>query len=103
MHCMWMSRCLPTPLLYYIHSSSSSSFESLQVHLNLHLFMTFDLTNIYVHMPINRSIVERIVYTYITINSYEIKVFSLHPFNLHCSYIFYLLFINYVVLLLFAS
>jgi hypothetical protein len=65
--------------------------------------MTFELTNIYVHVPINRSIVERIVYAHITINSYEIKVFSLHPSNLHCSYMFYLLFINYVVLLMYAS
>jgi len=100
---MWMSRCVPTPLHYYVHSSSWSSFEYLQVHLNLHLLMTFEFKNIYVHVPINRSIVERIWYTHITINSYEIKVFSLHPLNLHCSYIFYLLFINYIVILLYAS
>jgi uncharacterized membrane protein (DUF485 family) len=31
-----------------------------QVHLNLHLLMTFELTNIYVHVSINRSIVKRI-------------------------------------------
>jgi hypothetical protein len=50
-----------------------------QVYLNLHILIIFELINIYVHVPINRSIVERIIYTHTTTNSYEIKVFSLHP------------------------
>ena len=55
-----MSKCLPTPFYYYVLSSSSSSFEFLKVHLNLYLLMTFELTSIYVHVSINRNIVERI-------------------------------------------
>ena len=31
-----------------------------------------------------------------------LKVLFLHPYNLHCCYIFYLLFINYIFLLLYA-
>ena len=30
-------------------------------------------------MPINKSIVERIIYINVTVNSYEIKKFFLHP------------------------
>ena len=100
-HCIWISRCLHTPFYYFIYSSSSSSFESLQVHFNLYILMTFKLTSIYVYVPIHKSIVERMLN--ITTNPYEIKVFSLHPHNLHCSYILYLLFINYIILLLYVS
>jgi len=51
-----------------------------QVHLNLHILITFELASIYVYVPINKSIVKRIViHTYITTNSYEIKMLPLHP------------------------
>jgi len=56
---------------YYLHSSSSNLFESLQVYLNLHLFIIFEFTSIYVHVPLNKSIVERMRYIDITTNSYE--------------------------------
>ena len=46
------------------------------------------------------NIVERIIDKYITINSHEILS---SPPNLHCFYIFYLFFINYIVLLLYVS
>ena len=36
--------------------------------------MTFKLTSISIHMLINKNIVERILQTHITTNSYEIKV-----------------------------
>ena len=74
-----MSRCFSTYIFYYSHLSLLSSFESLQVHLNLHFLMTFEHTSIYVHISINRSIVERMLDMYLTTNSYEIKVFPLHP------------------------